>query len=78
MGVRYVLEGGVRKAGGRVCVMLQLIEADTGRHIRARRFDRDLAGIGRFVTTFVNPFVNTDRFIERPPLSCVPGGGTAK
>jgi TolB-like protein/class 3 adenylate cyclase/Flp pilus assembly protein TadD len=45
LGVRYVLEGSVRKAGGRVRVTGQLIDAETGAHLWAERFDRDLADI---------------------------------
>jgi adenylate cyclase len=43
--VDYVLEGSVRKAGGRVRVTVQLIDAETDRHIWAERYDRDLADI---------------------------------
>jgi adenylate cyclase len=39
LGVRYVLEGGVRKAGNRLRISGQLIEASTGRHVWADRFD---------------------------------------
>jgi adenylate cyclase len=39
LGVRYVLEGSVRKAGGRVRITGQLIEAATGTHIWAEKFD---------------------------------------
>jgi TolB-like protein len=42
LGVRYVLEGSVRKVGARVRVTAQLIDAATGVHIWADRFDRDL------------------------------------
>jgi len=45
LGVRYVLEGSVRKAGNRVRVTAQLIEAETGHHVLAERYDRDLADI---------------------------------
>ena len=45
LGVRYVLEGSVRKAGNRVRVTAQLIEAETGNHVWAERYDRDLADI---------------------------------
>ena len=39
LGVRYVLEGAVRKAGGRVRISAQLIDATTGAHLWADRFD---------------------------------------
>jgi adenylate cyclase len=45
LGVRYVLEGSVRKAGGRVRISAQLIEAETGRHLWAERYDRNLDDI---------------------------------
>jgi len=45
LGVRYVLEGSVRKVGTRVRITSQLIEASTGRHLWAERYDRDLQDI---------------------------------
>ncbi|MBQ0819673.1 tetratricopeptide repeat protein [Microvirga sp. HBU67558] len=45
LGVRYVLEGSVRKAGNRVRITAQLVEAVTGADIWAGRFDRDLMDI---------------------------------
>ncbi len=45
LGVRYVLEGSVRKASSRVRVTGQLIEAETGRHVWADRYDRTLDDI---------------------------------
>jgi len=45
LGVRYVLEGSVRKAGNRIRVTAQLIEAGTSNHVWAERYDRDLADI---------------------------------
>ncbi len=45
LGVAYVLEGSVRKAGGRVRITAQLIEVETGGHIWAERYDRDLHDI---------------------------------
>jgi adenylate cyclase len=42
LGVRYVLEGSVRKAGGRVRITGQLIEAETGTHLWADKFDGNL------------------------------------
>jgi adenylate cyclase len=45
LGVRYVLEGSVRKAGKRVRVTAQLIDASTDAHIWADKFDSDLEDI---------------------------------
>ena len=45
LGVHYVLEGSVRKAGNRVRVTGQLIDVASGAHIWADRFDRDLTDI---------------------------------
>jgi TolB-like protein len=45
LGVRYVLEGSVRKSGNRVRVTGQFIEAESGRHLWADRFDGDLVDI---------------------------------
>jgi adenylate cyclase len=44
-GVEYVLEGSVRKSGGRIRVTVQLIDAETDRHIWAERYDRELEDI---------------------------------
>jgi adenylate cyclase len=45
LGVRYVLEGSVRKGGNRVRITAQLIDAATGNHIWADHFDGDLADV---------------------------------
>jgi adenylate cyclase len=45
LGVRYVLEGSVRKAAGRVRITSQLIEADSGHHVWADRFEGSLEDI---------------------------------
>ena len=45
LGVRYMLEGSVRKAGNRVRITAQLIDASTGYHLWAERYDRDLQDI---------------------------------
>jgi adenylate cyclase len=44
-GVDYVLEGSVRKAGDRIRVTVQLIDAETDRHVWAERYDRELKDI---------------------------------
>src|SRR5262249_35329268 len=45
LGVRYVLEGSIRKAGNRVRITAQLIDATSGFHTWAERYDRDLQDI---------------------------------
>src|SRR5205085_721687 len=45
LGVRYVLEGSVRKSNNRVRITAQLIDATTGGHLWAERFDRDLSDL---------------------------------
>src|SRR6478672_1740264 len=45
LGVRYVLEGSVRKSGNRVRITAQLIDATTGGHIWAERYDSELSDI---------------------------------
>jgi len=45
LGVRYVLEGSVRRAGNRVRITAQLVEAATGHHLWADRYDRELADV---------------------------------
>jgi len=45
LGVRYVLEGSVRKAGNKVRITAQLIDSNTNGHVWADRFDRDLEDI---------------------------------
>ena len=45
LGVRYVLEGSVRKAGGRVRITAQLIDATSGAHLWADRFDAALEDV---------------------------------
>jgi len=45
LGVQYVVEGSVRKAARRVRITVQLIDAETDRHVWAERYDRDLEDI---------------------------------
>jgi adenylate cyclase len=45
LAVRYALEGSLRKSGNRIRVTPQLVEAETGKHVWAERYDRDLADI---------------------------------
>ena len=48
LGVRYLLEGGVRKGGHRLRVTAQLVEAETGAHLWADKFDGELKDIFEF------------------------------
>ena len=45
LGARYVLEGSIRRAGGRIRISAQLIEAATDRHVWAERYDRELSDV---------------------------------
>jgi adenylate cyclase len=45
LGARYILEGSVRKIGNRIRVTSQLIDAETGHHIWAEKYDRELMDI---------------------------------
>src|SRR5207245_1698105 len=45
LGVRYLVEGSVRKAGNRVRINAQLVDATTGGHLWAERYDRELKDI---------------------------------
>src|SRR5216683_1501300 len=79
LGVRYVLEGSVRKAGNRIRVTAQLVEAETGNHVWAERYDRDLADIfavqdeiTEAVTVAIAPAIadaEQQRAVRKPPGS---------
>jgi TolB-like protein len=74
LGVRYVLEGSVRKAGNRVRITAQLIEAESGNHLWAERFDRDLADIFAIQDEITQSVVGA---IE-PQLLLIEGGRAAR
>jgi adenylate cyclase len=79
LGVRYVLEGSLRKSGNRIRVTAQLIEAESGNHVWADRYDRDLSDIfavqdeiTEAVTTAIAPAIadaERQRAMRRPPGS---------
>jgi adenylate cyclase len=79
LGVRYVLEGSVRKSGRRVRVTAQLIQADTGHHIMAERYDRDLTDLFELQDEVTHAIAGAiepellkferERIAERPPKS---------
>jgi adenylate cyclase len=76
LGVRYVLEGSVRRSGNEVRVNAQLVDAETGAHLWAERFDRDTSDLlavqneitGRIALTLHLELVGAEaaRPIERP------------
>ena len=59
LGVRYALEGSVRKAGNRVRLNAQLIEAETNRHVWAERYDRALEDVFEVQDELTNTIHNT-------------------
>lgn len=79
LGVRYVIEGSVRRAGSRIRVSAQLIDATTGRHVWAERYDRELADIFELqdemtqtIAGAVEPELSAaerERAVRKPPES---------
>jgi adenylate cyclase len=79
LGVRYVLEGSLRKAADRIRITAQLVEGVAGSHVWAERYDRDLADIfavqdeiAEAVTVAIAPAIadaERQRAIRRPPQS---------
>jgi adenylate cyclase len=77
LGVRYLLEGSLRKAGNRIRVTAQLVEANTSNHVWAERYDRDLADIfavqdeiSQAVTIAIAPAIaqaERQRAMRKPP-----------
>jgi adenylate cyclase len=59
LGVRFVLEGSIRKSGNRVRITAQLIDAESGGHLWAERFDRDLTDIFATQDEVVEKIVRT-------------------
>jgi adenylate cyclase len=59
LGVRYVLEGSVRRAGDKLQVNVQLIDTTTGAHLWADRFDTERANLGAAQTQITGRLANT-------------------
>ncbi len=59
LGVRYVLEGSVRRLGEKVEVNAQLISTETGAHVWADRFDGDRSKLGELQIEFVSRLANS-------------------
>ena len=79
LGAGYVVEGSVRKSGHRVRVTAELIQADTGHHIMAERYDRDLTDLFELQDEITSAIAGAiepellkferDRIADRPQLS---------
>jgi adenylate cyclase len=77
LGVRYVLEGSVRRSGDRIRITAQLVDAITGAHRWAERYDRELHDVfaiqdelARAIVTILALHVNraeTERALLKPP-----------
>ena len=77
LGVRHVLEGSVRKAGGRVRINAQLIDGTTGGHLWAERYDRDLADIFAVQDEVTQEIVAALKVtLSETEKSLIVGGGT--
>ncbi len=75
--VKFVLEGSVRKSGNRVRVNAQLIDADTGHHVWAEKYDREMEDIFdlqdemvQIIASALEPELNAferERAVNKPP-----------
>ena len=59
LGVRYLLEGSVRRSGEKIAVNAQLISTETGAHVWADRFDGDRSKLGELQVEFVSRLANS-------------------
>ena len=59
LGVRYVLEGSVRRVGEKITVNAQLISTETGAHVWADRFDGERSQLGELQVEFVSRLANS-------------------
>jgi adenylate cyclase len=81
LGVKYVLEGSVRRAGNKIRLNAQLIDGESNRHIWAERYDRSLEDIFEVQDDLSNTIMNTliqkiqsssfDRALRRPPQNMI-------
>jgi adenylate cyclase len=79
LGARYILEGSVRRVGDRIRLTAQLVEGETGKHVWAERYDRDLTNIFAVqdeittaVTIAIAPAISgaeQQRALRKPPGS---------
>jgi TolB-like protein len=82
LNVHYVLEGSIRKSGQRVRVTAQLIDATTGTHVWADRYDRDLEDVFEvqdevvkvIATTLIGKLRHADHELAKRKDTFQPGG----
>jgi TolB-like protein len=78
LNVRYVLEGSVQRAGNRLRVNVQLIDAETGNHLWAERFDKPVADLFDMQVEIVSRLANAldaqliEAEAQRPGMPCIP------
>ncbi len=84
LGVRYLLEGSVQKAGKRVRVTAQLIEGDSGKHIWADKYDREIEDLfvvqdeiaqGIYAALKTNLLLAEAEFAQRKPPQSIDAWG---
>ena len=82
LNVRYVLEGSVQRSGDRMRVNVQLIDAETGAHLWAERFDKAVADLfdmqDEIVSQARQPAQHRDRERGGPPRRADPQSGFAR
>jgi adenylate cyclase len=77
LGVRFALEGSIRKSGNRVRVTAQLIDGSTGGHLWAERYDRDLTDIFEVQDDVTRQIVGELKItLSDAEKSRIAGGGT--
>ena len=77
LGVRFALEGSIRKSGNRVRVTAQLIDGSTGGHLWAERYDRDLTDIFELQDDVTRQIVGALKItLTDAEKSRIVGGGT--
>jgi adenylate cyclase len=79
LGVRYLLEGSVRRSGQQVRVNAQLVDARTGAHLWAERLDRDMGDLFRLQNEITGQIARalregTERTRGHPSYPCLPRG----
>jgi TolB-like protein/tetratricopeptide (TPR) repeat protein len=78
LNVRYVLAGGVRTSGGRIRVTVQLVEGETGGHLWADRYDRELTDVWAIQDDVTRRVVEALQLMLPPALGTSASAGGTK